>query len=284
MKNFLRGIINPTTFLTILSGASLAIVFDWLTGLLSDSLRNVQIIVVILTALFWLIKAWDDQRRQVIKTAFQPPQTRRTPIERMTNARRGMIAFVSLYRPIDKDCLGHSLSGEQKVEAAQAGDYERLDLEKSNLATIITTIDSHASKLEHLWLIATADSVQPGSETYRDVLIRYLKEHKGLTCKFHAGDQYTVSLEDDALVATKTRDMVNTIFDEAQKHGLDNQAVVADFSGCPRSMTLGMFAACIDGRRSLQFAGVRYDANSQPTGKIFPIVYDFKPELDTQDS
>lgn len=277
-----RQLFSLNTIIPFLAGICLTIVLDWLTALVSGGSRVVQVTVVTLAVVLGLVSVWLEQRRQVLKTTFQPPKTRRTPIERMTHARRGLIAFVSLYNPlINPMCLGNRLSVDERIAAARAGDYEALDFEKSNLATIITTINSHAAKLEHCWLIATADGAQPGSEVYVAALVRYLQERKGLTCRFHVGPAHTIPLDDDVLVAIKTYEMVEAIFDKAHALGVSDQEMVADFSGCPRSMTLGLFAACIDGKRSVQFAGTRYDAAGKPTGEIFPIVYDFSPRIDT---
>ena len=281
----LKQLFNIKTLISFLAGICLTIVLDLLTGIVSNSTPTVQLIIVVLAILLSFLSFWLNQRTQSINTKFQPPKTRRTPIERMTNARRGLIAFVSLYRPIDESCQGHRLSPSARLKAASVGDYAQLDFEKSNFATIITSINSHAIKLEHCWLISTTGTHQPGSEPYAAALVSYLQEQKGFKeCQFHYGPSYSISLDDDALVATKTHEKVNAIFEEGAAFGLANREIVADFSGCPRSMTLGMFAACVDGKRTLQFAGTRYDANNQPTGEIFPIVYEFEPQLESTEA
>jgi len=191
------------------------------------------------------------------------------------------VVFVSLYRPGHQNPAGN-LSPAQWLAAAEKADYHTLHLEQSNLKPIIKSIDSHASRLEHCWLVSTIASQgeQVGSIAYLPALTAYLIQEKGIRCSYHSGSQYAISLDDDVLVATKTRDLLEAIFAEADKLGVPDEEVVADFTGGPRSKTLGTILACLDERRTIQFAGTHYDEQGQAVGELFPIIFDFAPEIE----
>lgn len=210
-------------------------------------------------------------------------RTLRTAEEQQRYANRALIIFVSLYRPI----IGSPPAGVNDsdwLEAARALEYDKLDLEKSNLATAIKAVMSHSSRLAHCWLIGTssADGSQPGSADYEPVLIEYLKKEKGLTCEFHSGIEYAIPLDDDALVCLKTYDLVQRIYREAkERFEIEPREMIADFTGCPRSMTLGLILSCLGEDQNIQLMGTRYDLAGRPSGPVFPIIFNFEPLLQT---
>jgi hypothetical protein len=277
-------LLKPATLIPAIAGLLLGIVLDVVKDYITASGGVVLTVFVVLAALFGLGALWVQSRPHPAQAIMRSPVTLRTPVDRRTHARRGLIVFVSLYRPMGKD--GSQLPPDEWVKAAQAGDYTALDLPHSNLFPAITSITSHQHRLEHCWLIATAgNSQQPGSVTYAPVLARYLQEEAGLTdCHFYGAesDSLAVSLDDDALVASKTRDLVNRIFRQAEQLGLQDREIAADFTGCPRSMALGMFLACLDRNRDIQFVGTHYDDQGRPTGDLFPVLFAFEPEMITE--
>lgn len=278
----MQRLLNPTILIPALAGFLAGVVVNLVTETVLARGGPAVTAVIVAAALAVLVAAWLQTRYKPTAARFQTPITLRTPAERLTNARRGVIAFVSLYRPIDRNSPAQQLSSAEWVAAAQAGDYQTLDIERSNLATAVASITAHASKLEHCWLIATVapnNSDQFGSLTFVPVLERYLREVKGVQCAFHTGEAYAVPLDDDALVAVKAHNLVNAIFKEARARGLQDTDVVADFTGCPRSMTLGLIAACLDRDRDIQFAGTRYDAEAQPIGPLFPVLFSLQAEV-----
>jgi len=223
-----------------------------------------------------------------------PPIAMRNPPEIIRNARKGMIAFVSLYNPI-KDSTYKDLSRkeqEKKMDefrkAAKELDYSRLNFEQSNLEPLIKAIVTHRSKLQHCWLIATAG--ERGSQLYVPVLIKYLREQKGFAerngdfgCEFHFGDKYQISLDrvSETQVVDDTHKLVESIFTEA--HGstlqLADNEIIADITSGPRSMPLGMILACLDCQRDIQFTGTEYDPIVTPTGEPVPIIFNFEPQF-----
>ena len=277
MNRFLR----PATLIPAITGFLLAVVLEVVVNTIIGAGGQVLTAVLILTALFSLLALWLNERTQSTRVMIEPVPLD-TPANRLIHAHRGLIAFVSLYQPNAQNPQGNTGTDvSARIAAAQNGDYTALDLENANLAAIIATITAHASKLEHCWLITTTtgDPVT-SSLTYLPPLIAYLQEKKGLRIHYHAGEDYIIRIDrNDALITSQTRNLVNAIYREARAFKLAEQDVVADFSGGYRSMTLGMILACLNKGRDIQFAGTRYDANAQPTGEIFPILYNFEAEL-----
>jgi hypothetical protein len=219
-------------------------------------------------------------RRPVgIEVAIESPRTIRSPEEARRYARRGFIGFVPLYRPQAGTAAAH-LSAQARAAAVEARNFELLQVEESNLRPTIEAILSHASRLEYCWLLATRGQNQAGSAPYVALLAAYLHECKGLKCKFIYGEAYTISLDDDALVLSKTYDQVQQIFAQAERLGLAPVEMIADITSGFRSMALGMILACLNGDQDVEFVGTRYDDQGQPAGELFPIIFSFEPTLE----
>jgi hypothetical protein len=128
-------------------------------------------------------------------------------------------------------------------------------------------------------LLTTTGREVAGSRPYAPLLAAYLRQ-QGLKCKFHYGQPYCISLDDDALVLSKTYDQVQHIFQQAARLGLNPQELVADITTGVRSMTLGMVLACLNGDQDVEFIGTHYDAQGRPVGDLFPIIFSFEPTLE----
>lgn len=205
------------------------------------------------------------------------PHIVRRPEEATAYARRGLVTFVSLYRPF-KSISARGLTDEQKREAAARRDYTVLDLENSNLEPLIRSVMTHAPRLQHCWLIATSSlsPEHPGSDLFVPVLVRYLQEVKGVQCQFHYGPEWTIPLEDDVVLAQKTWEHILKSFGEAEKRGVTPAEMIADITSGFRAMTLGMILACLDGDRDIQLMGTRYDQQGNPESSLFPIRFPFE--------
>ena len=278
----MKRLFQPIQIIFAMAGVLLGMTIDILTGLLAEAGRPVLITLFLVTGIFVLITLVVQvrQRRQV-RVTVRTPITLRRQEEKEAYARRGLVIFVSLYNPIKSEAA-KSLTSAERLQAAREQAYQHLDLENSNLQPAIEAITSHASRLEHCWLVSTSakGDIQAGSHAYVPVLIQYLQQEKGIHCMFYGTDgRYSVPLDDDALVAIKTRDKIEAIFAEAEDLGLAEKEIVADFTGCPRSMTLGLILACLDSSRDIQFAGTHYNDKAEPVGDLFPILFDFEPEL-----
>ena len=208
------------------------------------------------------------------------PRTLRTETEQHAQARRGLVAFVSLYRP-GIQSPAKSLKSDEWGRAAANGNYQTLDLPNSNLRPTIEAIATHASRLEHCWLIGTTaqDAHIAGSAAYIDALVAHLQQERDIHCVFHHGSDYSVPLDDDALVFGKTLQMMQKIFDEAKNVGLADPDLIADFTNGIRSMSLGMILSCLDRERDIEMIGTHYDANGDYTGQLFPIIFSFEPVI-----
>jgi hypothetical protein len=270
--------VNPITLsigmMSFLSGLICNIVSnvlgsDWRTlSMLTTGLLVLSMIMVLLSP-----KAEVEARIEA--------RTLRTDEEKRRSANRGLITFVSLYRPIK----GKPPAGDSDIDwvnAARAMEYKKLDLENSNLATAINAAVGHASRLEHCWLIGTisTDLHQPGSIDYEPALVEFLKKEKNLACEFHSGPEYAIALDDDALVCTKTYDLVRRLYRQAASDfKIAPSDMIADFTGCPRSMTLGLILACLSVDKNIQLMGTRYDGAGRPVGQPVPIIFSFEPLL-----
>lgn len=249
---------------------------DWLADqgfFLLPWLGVVAIISGLASAIFFLRKPVG------VEVAIRSPQTIRSPEEAEQYARRGFIGFTPLYRP-NPGTAAAALSAAERAEAVAALDFERLELEASNLYPTIRAITGHASRLEHCWLLATSGRNVSGSLLYAPLLAAYLHQKKGLKCKFYYGAAYSISLDDDALVLSKTYDQVQRVFEQAARLGLAPRELVADITTGVRSMTLGMVLACLSGDQDVEFVGSHYDALGQPAGELFPIIFSFEPNLE----
>lgn len=219
-------------------------------------------------AVYWFAKP------RLVEVVMRPPKILRTQHEFEQSAYRGLIVCVSLYKHAGS--TGTRKEIEESHQAARERDYARLDFPNSNLNTILAAVRTHQTRLEHCWLISTTGS-EKGSERYTPALVRYLQSEFP-NCQFHYED-YTIPLNDDALITVKTQEMVNTIFKEANQHSLTDEQIIADITGGMRSISLGVTLACLDGHRKVQFMGTGYDANGNVTGTPFPIILDYEPRL-----
>jgi hypothetical protein len=233
-----------------------------------------DILALLASAWLW----WRNPERVGIH--LQSVKTLRTETERAQHARRGLILFVSLYRP-ERASPAAQLQPEDWQRAAAELDYTTLDLPRSNLATTIEAITAHADHLEHCWLVGTTaiDPARPGSDVYIPALVEYLQREYDVQCEFHYSRDLAISLDDDALVFDKTIDLLWGIFRQAVNLNLSDSDIVADFTSGIRSMTLGMILACLDGDRDIEMIGTRYGPDGRWTGPRFPIIFGFEPVL-----
>lgn len=259
----------------VLFGLVLSVLSDWLVN---QGLTYLPWIIVA-TLIIGLVGLVVTIRRPPgIEVAIRSPLTIRTETEARQYARRGFVGFVPLYKA-KRDTAAAQLTAEARAAAVEAGDFDCLQVEDSNLQPTIEAILRHASRLEHCWLLATDGPAGRGSAPYAPLLARYLREKKGLTCRFYYGAAYTISLDDDALVLSKTYDQVQSILKQAHRLGLLPREVVADITTGFRSMTLGIVLACLDGDQDLEFVGTHYNQFGQPEGALFPIIFSFEPTL-----
>jgi hypothetical protein len=276
-KTIVKNFLSPEKIVYALLGIMLGILWNLVSNWLSAAnwfVISVFFVVLLLVAMFAI--GFYLRRREVLLETTIQTITLRSPEERQRRAHTGAVAFVSLFEP-QKDSPATRLSSDERAKAAKEGDYTALYLEKSNLGSTIEAISSQTSRLQHCWLISTSDSGpdKPGSINYIPALVKCLKEKYSLTCEFHYGPQYMVSLADDAEVITKVRNMVNDIFCEADKFKLQKADVVSDITCGVRSMQTGMMVSCMENNRDLQYVVSERDNSGRPTGQPFPMLIHF---------
>lgn len=265
--------------------------FSFLLGLLSRFLFTddppdirwlpVVIVLILLVVGLYIAEMWQPRKTIVIPGS---PQTLDTPEDHKLYARAGLVALVSKYRSFAKPPPSPEI-----IAAALANcDYRQLDLENSNLGTIIHAVVAHKSRLRHCWLIGSANTPtrdparkdeELGSCAFIPLLQKYLHEQKGVQCTFWSGSPYAVSLRDDTQVYLKTMDLVKKAFEEARKLKIDPRDMVVDFTGGVRGMSAGAILAGLGSTHALEFLGTHYNEKGEPQLETnFLIIVPFKVE------
>jgi hypothetical protein len=260
----------------------------FLSGILVGILPDIAVaggVVVIagmaaLALIAWIVSIFLPRQHR-FNVIIKSPQTITSPQEETNYARQVFIGFVPLFTP--QSAAVKQLAREAKEEyndAIKNLDFDRLELEKSNFQPTIKAIVSHKSKLKHCYLLATTGTspTSVGSLAHAELLTEYLKQRHGLTCEFHFGQEYSISLDEDSLVLGKTYDLIQRVFQEIPRE-FDFTQVVADITTGFRSMTLGMILACLDEERDIEFVGTKYDENGKPDGSLKPTIFSFHPQM-----
>lgn len=194
----------------------------------------------------------------------------RSPREENEKAKEGLVVVLPLYpAPCDAE------EKRRFIDRVKAGDYQALDFTKTNFAHVVRAIEINQGKLKHCWILSTASTDGAiGSDVYLDCFIDYIKTEKRIQCEFHT--DFRIETVDDSSITEKTLGYLDMIFKSLKKLGLKENQIRVDCTGGPRSMTLGIFLACLDSQRDIQFMGTRYDETGRPTGALFPMVTHFQ--------
>ena len=266
-----------------LAGLSFGLLLSVFSNWLSEQWINLLPVVMGVALISGVVSIFFFLRQPPlrIEVAIRAPRIIRSPEQARQYARRGFVGFVPIYTP-RRDSPAGQISPEEMRQAVETLDFDRLQLEQSNLRPTIEAITSHASQLEHCWLLATQCQQAAGSLPYAHLLAEYLRRSKGLKCKFHYGAAYVISLDDDALVLSQTYDQIQQVLRQAARLELAPRDLVADITTGFRSMTLGMILASLDRDQDVEFVGTRYDERGQPTAALFPIIFSFEPNLEAK--
>ena len=238
------------------------------------------VLIAGLALIAWIVSIFLPKQPR-FNVIIKSPQTITSSQEEINYARQVFIGFVPLFT--SHSAAVRQFAKDEKDEynnAIKNLEFGRLDLEQSNFQPTIKAIISHKSKLKHCYLLATTGTSQAafGSLEYAELLIEYLKQHYGLTCEFHFGQKYSISLDEDSLVLGKTYDLIQSVFQEITPQ-FDLTEVVADITTGFRSMTLGMILACLDEERDIEFVGTKYDERGKPDGSLKPTIFSFHPQM-----
>lgn len=264
MKNFTwRDVAELITSIGI--GYTINVLSDSLSVLPKGKLYASLILITCLAVYLVIVFT----RKVVTQVATYTQTILRSESEVIRNARKGLIVVLPLYF-----CPGKP-NTPGLIKRARSGDYAGMDFEKSNFAHVVHAILVNSSKLSTCWIISTgsANPKSPGSVDFAPALVKYLQEKKGIGCIFNMDE--VVPLNDDSLITQKTREVVERIFTLADNIGIQEREMIADCTGGPRSMTLGIFLACLDSKRDIQFIGTHYDQNGRPTGEMNPMITKF---------
>jgi hypothetical protein len=217
------------------------------------------------------------RRSPDIDTIVESPLTLRHDAEKQMHAKEGFVGFVSIYTP-ERDSPAAKLTQEERETAIKEQNFQLLQLEKSNLKLTIEAVRTHASQLKHCWLLSTYGQQTQGSLPYAELVVAYLKT-KEMKCEFYYGQEYAISLDNDALVLGAVYKLLKKVLQEARNLHIAPHSIVADMTSGFRSMTLGMVLAFLARERDIQFMGTAYDELGKPYGELTPIVFSFEPQL-----
>lgn len=271
--------IRPSVLIPGVVSAGSNIIFNVVSNLISGAPIPILTLVVTTLGIFLVVAfIFHLLKPDYVSPELYATRTIHSKEDRERYARRGLIVFVSLYNPI-KIKVVDQLTVTQRIQAAKSSDYARLDFLKSNLEITITAIKTHASKLEHCWLVATKNGENSSSFTYIPALVKYLEKVEGIQCKFHYSEALTVSQDDDAEIAQKTIDIMKIINKDAEKLKLKPKEMITDFSGGPRITSFGLILSSLGKDSDVQYVGTHYDDEARPKGDLFPIIFEFKPEI-----
>ena len=276
IRKYLRIQQILTAFTTLLFGILISVISNWLSEgwkALLPWLAGAFVLTLVAAIIITL------RQPAGINVLIRAPRTLRAPNEMEAYARRGFVGFVPLIT-FKKGSASETLSLQERADAINNLEFDRLVPDAFNLEPTIKAILSHASRLEHCWLLSTTGKNYPGSLPVAKLLAEYLKQSKGLKCKFHFGADESITLDDDALVLSKTYDLVHKVFAKAEKLGIPAKDMVANITTGFRSMTLGMVLACLDRDRDIEFIGTHYSETGQPSQELVPITFSFEPLME----
>jgi hypothetical protein len=139
-------------------------------------------------------------------------------------------------------------------------------------------------KLKHCWIICTDSSLAPVN-----AMVDRLNDTGGLQfyhgtyneLKDDFGNQMSLLVpQDDIDDPNYFQKLVDAIYQDANSKGLQNNEIVADYTGGTKSMTAGMVIACIDSSRQLQYysqQNLKPENADEPPKKV-AITFKIKPK------
>lgn len=260
-----------------LVGLTFGVLISVLANLLSGPLAQFIPVLLALLVVSTIVALVIYLREPVspVKVAIRSPITIHNELDAGQYARRGFIGFVPYFTP-RWGSPASKLSREERQQAVAALDFATLDLENSNMMPTIQAIASHKSRLQHCWLIATTGKEGEGSAAYTQLLVNCLATKYGIECQFYQGERYTINLESDAELPQRIYDQVVKAFGESERKGLTPRDLVVDVTTGIRSMALGATLACLDSEHDIEFVGTAYDSNGNPSGPLYPIIFNFE--------
>jgi hypothetical protein len=289
------NLLSAERIVTFLAGAFFTIMVNVISNWLSDKGgRYIYLIFIIGTIVGAIALAVASRRkRYLVKAIIGNPISLDANTIRQGYARKGLIAFISLYNPI-KDNNFEGLSKEERdarmamiKQAAKDKNFTLLDglidPAKSNFEPLLKAIASHQSVLKHCWFISTAG--ENGSNIYLPYLEHYIRVKMGIQeeqCKFDYGLPYQISADriNDIEIVERTRKLVDLIYTEAsEQYHLEESDVIADMTSGFRSMPLGMILACLDETRDIEFVGTQYGDAAKPFGELHPMIFHFETRI-----
>jgi hypothetical protein len=128
-------------------------------------------------------------------------------------------------------------------------------------------IQHHLDTLEHCWILTSKASLPTA--------VSLEKQYASQARRFHHGSRYVV---DEDLIQS-TYDMVVRILDEeAPRHGLAGDDLIADITGGLKPMTAGMTLACLARHCDMQYMKTLRDKSGTPVPEAVaePIQIDAK--------
>lgn len=127
----------------------------------------------------------------------------------------------------------------------------------SNWGPLIVALERHKPKLAHCWVICTKDTEDSDPKKVQKGSVHQFKDFERVV-QYFAGDHVKchkgfVEGGVDASHVQSTAHVVHLIYRDAATYGLEEEDVVADFTGGTSAMTAGMILATLDEKRHIEY-------------------------------
>jgi len=274
MKKSIKSyvLVVSVAVLTVLSN----VLFKWLENFMQQYMVWSVVIFIVIIIAHFAIK-W----RQNVDVDLDVDPIRDETAQKQL-ARKGLIIFLSLYRQLPGKA--QPLTPQQINLAAKNCDYKTLGLADTTGTTFghqINAIKAHISKLQHCWIICTrtAGEGKHQSLDYVPVFVEFIQKEVAPNLQMHYGKKYSVLLDDDAIVCRNAYNLVKSIYKKARKLKIKQDEIITDITGGFRAITVGAILGCLDKAEDIQYIGADYDEGGNPTGEMFPMIVQYKPEI-----
>lgn len=158
--------------------------------------------------------------------------------------RRGLIIALSVFRGPKESKIADLQQLGQLLVSAEAIDADlRRELLRTNWGPPLAAVEHHSAALEHLWVIVTPES-RGEFGLFRQMVERCVP---GRHLAVHER-QIRGHSDVESMFAT-----VNSIYMEAESHGLKPQDVIADFTSGTAAMSGGMIIATLRDDRPVEY-------------------------------
>ena len=264
-KSFLANFVLGTLIFTIVSDGLSELFWQWIEdwaktqSWMSESwfqfyVRILLVVVLLAVIYFTSITDWITVkiRSWLVSLGFMPEtQTANvTPLERTY---KGLIVLMSS-KPFDSPAEAAIRHHLRSFNNAEQSDGEQCDRKQSSEAK-----ELESNRLKYCWIVCTKKTWPHARQ-----MVDRLKVSGAEDVRFYYGSDPVESLDNDEALTllipdskvddpNYVRQIVDGIYATAQKQGMDESEIIADYTGGTKGITTGLILACTKPARSLQY-------------------------------